>query len=952
MMSSALLLNFLLLVSIASAGHHYGGSMTFSPKGANADGSMRVEFRIKQTYDQCGYNWWYCVSGNCGNEYTNARGQIDSSSNGRSAYTNSWCQMETVVTRNIYGNTPFDLRDSSCCWVPTVNNLDSWFFQTHIDLGIRADTNQPNRSPVTTILQLLRVPQNCPRTYHLMAYDPDGDQVRCRYGNQQQVECATCDQPSGFNVNQDACTLDYSYTYNSGVYGFELILEDFPRKHTTLAYTDGSSSYRCSLNGRYRSSIGSTAYPWYYQQSTTNVPWWQQSTSSASPSWWWQQQQQQSSTTPPTTTPWWWQQQSSTTTASSWWGWWYQQQSTTTPPTTTPWWWWYQQQSTTTPPTTTPWWWWYQQQSTTAPPTTTPWWWQQQSSTTTASSWSGWFQPQQQQSTTTPPTTTPWWWQQQSSTTTASSWWGWWQQQQSTTTPPTTTPWWWWHQQQSTTTPPITSQWWWWLQTTTTTTTTSSPQQYTTTIGSHQRSYEPFSKIPLQFSLLVDSAAPSCTEGHYIPHFVSPTPRNGEEIQATPLHELEIRVKAVAAYSTVSDVIISGPLNITKHALSTGEYAIRWTPMRNDLGDHFPVCFIAESMSGSSIYQSEMRCVIVTVGHQTVDANVICTGTNIVIEIEQLHSVGLHKDYLRLNDPACTLDSNGTHVLANFSLNACGTMIEEDDQYIIFKNEIFSTDDPNSIITRKHEVEIEFSCRFEKKNNISLEFTARRHTTTITERGFGTLTYSFGLFRTANYYQEIDVIAYPAEYELGEMIYMQIESQSSINNTELFVESCVATPFNDPNYQTSYTIIQDGCILDETVEFYTSHQPMVRFGLQAFQFIGMHEQVFISCSVILCEANNPNTRCSQGCVNSTVAPPSHHHRKREAPIQTGSHLVSQGPLRLKRSVEGEVSSSVLNLNLVFIAGCLLAAIGMVCGVLIYKTRRPEVKYQPLQTNDI
>ncbi len=60
----------------------------------------------------------------------------------------------------------------------------------------------------------------------------------------------------------------------------------------------------------------------------------------------------------------------------------------------------------------------------------------------------------------------------------------------------------------------------------------------------------------------------------------------------------------------------------------------------------------------------------------TVEANVICTATNMVVEIEQLHSVGLHKDYLRLNDPACTLDSNGTHVLANISLNACGTMIE------------------------------------------------------------------------------------------------------------------------------------------------------------------------------------------------------------------------------------------------------------------------------------
>ncbi|XP_016308526.1 uncharacterized protein LOC107662910 [Sinocyclocheilus anshuiensis] len=832
MMSSAVVLNLLLLVSIASAGHHYGGSVTFSPKGTNADGSMRVEFRLKRTYDWCDYSWWYCSSGDCGYESSSHHGQIDSSSNGRSAYYNNWCQAETVVTRNIHGNTPFDLQDSSCCWVPTVNNVVWWFLQAHVDLGIRADTNQPNRSPVTTTLQLLRVPQNCPRTYHLVAYDPDGDQVRCRYGAQQHVECATCDQPSGFHLDQRACTLDYNYASTTGVYGFELIVEDFPRKHTTLAYTDGSSSYRCSLSGgRHQRSINMTPYPWYYQ-STTTVPWWQQTTSAS---------------------PWWW--------------------------------WWQQQQSTTIPPTTTPWWWWQQQQ-------------------------------------------------------------------QSTTTPPTTTPWWWWQHQQTTTAPPTTAQWWWWLQTTTTTTTTQPPQEYTTSMASHQRSYEPFSKLPLQFSVLVDSAAPSCTEGHYLPHFVSPTPRNGDEIQATPHHEVEIRVKAAAAYSTVTDVIISGPLNITKHALSTGEYAIRWTPMRNDLGDHFPVCFIAESTSGSSVYQSEMRCVMINVGRQTVDANVICSATNMVVEIEQLHSVGLHKDYLRLNDPACTLDSNGTHVLANFSLNACGTMIEEDEEYIIFKNEIFSTDDPNSIITRKHEVEIEFSCRYEKKNNISLEFTAQRHITTITEKGFGTLTYSFGLFKTANYHTEIDMTAYPAEYELGEMIYMQIESQSTISNTELFVESCVATPYNDPNYQTSYTIIQNGCILDETVEFYTSHQSMVRFGLQAFQFIGMHEQVFITCSVILCEANNPKTRCSQGCVNSTVAPPSHHLHKREAPIQTSSHLVGQGPLRLKRSVEREVSSTVMNLNLVFIAGCLLAAVGMVCGVLIYRTRRSGVKYQPLKSDDI
>ncbi|XP_052008323.1 ZP domain-containing protein-like [Xyrauchen texanus] len=608
-----------------------------------------------------------------------------------------------------------------------------------------------------------------------MTFDPDGDQVRCRYGTPQNNECDTCSQPSGFQIDENACTLEYSYAYSTGVYGFELVLEDFPRNHITLSYTDGTQSDRYPLGGGSQHSVSG------FNANTQ------------------------------------------TTTVSS---------------------------------------------------TTTPW-------------------PHQQ-------------------LTTLSTW--------------------------------------FWLQTTATTTTY--PNQQFPTNNINQQSYDPLSMIPLQFSFIVDPPAPSCTEGLYIPHFMSPTPQNGEQIHAAPLRELEIIVQATAAYSTVSDVIISGPLNITKHLLSTGEYAIRWTPMTEDLGDHFPVCFIAESTSGYSIYQSEMRCVIVTVGKKTVEANVICTGTNMVIEIEQLNSVGLHSDYLRLNNPACTLDSNGTHVIANFSLNACGTMIEEDDQYIIFRNEIISTDDPNGIITRKHEVEIEFSCRYEKSNNVSLQFQAQRHITTVTERGFGTLTYHFGLFETADYTVMMDPNTYPVEYDLGQMIYMQIESQSSIDNTELFIDSCVATPFNDPNYETPYSIIQNGCILDETVQFYTSHEPMVRFAMQAFKFIGLYEQVFISCSVILCEANNPYTRCSQGCINSTVAPPSHHHRRREAPIQTSSHFVSQGPLRLKRSIEHEVSSTTLNLNLVFIAGSLLAAVGMVCAVLIFRTMRPEVKYQPLQTTEI
>lgn len=41
----------------------------------------------------------------------------------------------------------------------------------------------------------------------------------------------------------------------------------------------------------------------------------------------------------------------------------------------------------------------------------------------------------------------------------------------------------------------------------------------------------------------------------------------------------------------------------------------------------------------------------------------------------------------------------------------------------------------------------------------------------------------------------------------------------------------------------------------------------------------------------------------------------------------------------------------LNLNLVFIAGCLLATVAMASGVFIYRAKMSGVKYQPLPTSE-
>ncbi|XP_038557851.1 uncharacterized protein LOC119890595 [Micropterus salmoides] len=232
MASTLVLLLQLLLVSLSSASSYFGGTVTYTYKGRNPDGTFRVDLRNRATFDDCQNSLdWFCYTGNCGYNTKSERGVVDWSNNAPQ-YNNQWCETETVSTRSIPSDNPFQMNAASCCWIPTRNWVHNLRLMTYVDLGTRSDTGKPNQSPEVAILPLLRVPQNCPRTYKLMSFDPDGDKVRCRYGNIIGTECSSCNQPSGFDLDQGSCTLHYRDSYvNTGVYGFELVVEDFPQGH-------------------------------------------------------------------------------------------------------------------------------------------------------------------------------------------------------------------------------------------------------------------------------------------------------------------------------------------------------------------------------------------------------------------------------------------------------------------------------------------------------------------------------------------------------------------------------------------------------------------------------------------------------------------------------------------------------------------------------------------------
>lgn len=55
--------------------------------------------------------------------------------------------------------------------------------------------------------------------------------------------------------------------------------------------------------------------------------------------------------------------------------------------------------------------------------------------------------------------------------------------------------------------------------------------------------------------------------------------------------------------------------------------------------------------------------------------------------------------------------------------------------------------------------------------------------------------------------------AYPVEVKLLQTVFMGIQAQSELPNVKLFVESCKATPDDNPENVLSYDLIKNGWVL-------------------------------------------------------------------------------------------------------------------------------------------
>ncbi|KAM9764757.1 uncharacterized protein ACNS7B_020516 [Menidia menidia] len=407
----------------------------------------------------------------------------------------------------------------------------------------------------------------------------------------------------------------------------------------------------------------------------------------------------------------------------------------------------------------------------------------------------------------------------------------------------------------------------------------------------------PLCRVKLQFTVEVLSPVPNCVLGHVLPMFLSRTPSHGDVLHATVGQTFQLFAEAQAQHATIQDFQISGPQNASKEvkdgAFGKAEVTLSWTPQPSDLYRLVPICLTAETKDS----QSEMRCVVVVVTRATITqgkATVICSSNKMMVALEKASMPNIDENFLKLRDPSCSLTSNDTHILGTMSFSACGTKFEDKGDFIVFKNEINSFEMPNEVIIRRETVRIDFSCEFPKTISISSYYNLKKSDYIFTESSFGSFGYSFEIFKDSNFSQKVEASAYPVEVKLLQMVYMGIQAQSELPNVKLFVESCKATPDDNPDNAMFYSLIRNGCNEDETVKVHPSDPTSFNFEVQAFKFTGNYDQVYITCSVILCDPESPFSRCAQGCLKD---PSRRRRRRRELSLETGGHSITQGPLQ-------------------------------------------------------
>ncbi|KAI8484645.1 hypothetical protein Bbelb_375860 [Branchiostoma belcheri] len=345
--------------------------------------------------------------------------------------------------------------------------------------------------------------------------------------------------------------------------------------------------------------------------------------------------------------------------------------------------------------------------------------------------------------------------------------------------------------------------------------------------------------------------------------------------------------------------------------------------------------------------------------HKTgeVVVNVDCHQDKMAVTFPRAVLTGVDVETMHLLDDTCRATYTDTVVTFETGLEACGTTQESSEDKLTFTNEAIG----NHVVhendaVRKTPFKKSFQCEFIRQyvvsQNRSFLFNIPHPRVEIVNAE-NRFTIEMHMYTSRGFIDTYKSADYPVRVTPSDQLHFGLSVNSPLDNLELFARHCLATPSDDHEASPSVNIIQDGCDIDTTLQLNNalSNDMALYYSIQSFTFPNVEDPslVYIHCTMVVCFKDDPDSRCSQGCIPATrrrrAVSDMSEARVRRASETDETVTISQGPFKV---VRGEKQASAVPTvgfavgTAAGIAGVLL----MVAAVFLVRKRRGrDVKEQ-------
>ncbi|KAK9965937.1 hypothetical protein ABG768_004999 [Culter alburnus] len=262
----------------------------------------------------------------------------------------------------------------------------------------------------------------------------------------------------------------------------------------------------------------------------------------------------------------------------------------------------------------------------------------------------------------------------------------------------------------------------------------------------------------------------------------------------------------------------------------------------------------------------------------------------------QLFEAGFPADVLHLNDPSCKGTVRNGRVEFHFDNDEhiCGTNLVANGTHFIYDNFILGTPRSEGLISREKILKLSFSCVYPQTQTLSMNVEINPLESIV----YKTLPAGEGRYRVRMIPYQDDEFTRPftgaVDAELDQEMHVEVRVEGvDSRQFALVMDTCWATPVNDPDYSLRWDLIVSECPNpnDDTVELLQNGvSTSSRFSFRMFIFTANSTKLYLHCAVHLCLLSS--NRCSMDCDSG------HQWREDRSLDFHDSASISMGPLML------------------------------------------------------